>query len=78
MKYWNTLVLILTCRGCSTLYKVGADGVCRAPDGTIVSERYIDPDRYIYNGPCSVKIDPNVIINGGSWWGQKAGTACGW
>lgn len=65
--------------GCTTVYKVDANGVCRAPNGKIVKESKIDPDRYIYNGPCYVRqpYDSCGVVNGGSELGQH-GTAYGW
>ena len=69
------LLFVLALTGCATVYKVDSKGICRAPDGKIVKEAKIDPDRHIYNGPRYVH--QRDIVNGGSWWGQQ-GTAYGW
>jgi hypothetical protein len=40
------LILPLISCGCTTVYKVDNKGICRAPDGKVVKEADVDPDRF--------------------------------
>jgi hypothetical protein len=40
------LLLLLTLTGCTTVYRVDGNGVCRAPDGKTVNIASVNPDAF--------------------------------
>ena len=43
MKFLIPILCLMT--GCTTVYKVDSKGICHAPNGKVVKEADVDPDR---------------------------------
>jgi hypothetical protein len=77
IKSFIAVSVLLT--GCTTVYKVDEKGICRDPKGKIVPIPEVDLPKWACGEHWAKPIAGNQIyVNGGSWWGQKAGTCCGW
>lgn len=73
------LLFIFVCTGCTTVYKVDANGVCRAPNGKIVPIPNVDLPKWACGKQWAKPIAGNFMyVAPSSWCSQKAGTACGW
>ena len=63
MKSKLIILLLLTFTGCTTVYKVDSKGICRAPDGKVVREANVDPDRF-----CNFNPPECEDIGGPEWY----------
>jgi hypothetical protein len=63
MKSKLIILLLLTFTGCTTVYKVDSKGICRAPDGKVVKEADVNPDRF-----CNYTSTMRVGVGGPRWY----------
>jgi len=58
------IILLLTLTGCTTVYKVDSKGICKAPDGKVVKEADVDPDRFCNCYNSSIRVG----VGGPRWY----------